>query len=116
MNILPNVIWRKKMSPKSTFNISYRGSTNFPSVTQLQDVVNLSDPTRVSSGNPDLKQSYIHFLSGRYTFINTQKGQSFFANIFMQTAQDYITNATYIPTDDSIIQHGIVLKLSLIHI
>ncbi|MEJ0103021.1 MAG: outer membrane beta-barrel protein [Bacteroidota bacterium] len=109
-NILPNLMWRKKVSAKSTFNILYRASTNFPSVTQLQDVVNLSDPTRVSSGNPDLKQSYSHFLSGRYTFINTQKGQSFFANIFLQAAQDYITNATFIATSDSIIQHGITLK------
>jgi len=109
-NILPNLMWRKKISAKSTFNILYRASTNFPSVTQLQDVVNLSDPLRVSSGNPELKQSYSHFLSGRYNFINTQKGQSFFANIFLQAAQDYITNATYIASADSIIQHGVTLK------
>ena len=109
-NILPNLLWRKKISGKSTINILYRASTNFPSVTQLQDVVNLSDPLRVSSGNPDLRQSYTHFLSGRYTFINTQKGQSFFANIFLQAAQNYITNATYIASADSLIQRGIVLK------
>lgn len=109
-NVFPNLMWRKKISAKSTFNILYRASTNFPSVTQLQDVVNLSNPLSVSSGNPELKQSYSHFLSGRYTFINTQKGQSFFANIFLQAAQDYITNATYIASVDSVIQHGIVLK------
>ncbi len=109
-NVLPNLLWRKKISGKSTINIFYRASTNFPSVTQLQDVVNLSDPLRVSSGNPDLKQSYAHFLSGRYTFINTQKGQSFFANIFLQAAQNYITNATYVASADSVVQHDIVLK------
>lgn len=109
-NVLPNLLWRKKVSAKSTFNILYRASTNFPSVTQLQDVVNLSNPLQVSSGNPGLKQSYSHFLSGRYTFINTQKGQSFFANVFLQAAQDYITNATYIASADSAIQHGIILK------
>ena len=58
-------------------------------------------------GNPALTQSYTHFLSGRYTFTNTQKGESFFANIFLQTAQDYITNAVYIVTGaDSVIQGG----------
>jgi hypothetical protein len=108
--LLPNLMWRKKVSAHSNFNIFYRASTNFPSVTQLQDVVNVSNPLRVSSGNPDLKQSYTHFLSGRYVFTNTRKGQSFFANIFLQAAQDYISNATYSPSADSLIQKGIVLK------
>lgn len=109
-NILPNLRWSRKVSPRSSFNIFYRASTNFPGVSQLQDVVNLSNPLRVSSGNPDLKQSYSHFVSGRYTFINTQKGKSLFANIFLQGTQDYISNATYIASADSVIQQGIVLK------
>ena len=70
----------------------YRASTNFPSVTQLQDVVNLNNPLRVSSGNPDLKQSYTHFLSGRYSYTNSKTSKSFFANLFLQTASDYISN------------------------
>lgn len=108
--VLPNMMWMKKISNRSNIRIFYRANTNFPSVTQLQDVVTTSDPLRVSSGNPDLKQSYTHFLSGRYTFTNTVKGQSFFANIFLQTAQDYISNATFSPSADSTIQQGIVLK------
>jgi hypothetical protein len=109
-NLLPNLQFRKKLSARSNVRIFYRARTNFPTVTQLQDVVNQSNPLRVSSGNPDLKQSYVHFISGRYVFTNTQKGQSFFANIFAQTAADYISNATFIPSADSVIQQGIVLK------
>lgn len=109
-NILPNAMWRKKISNYSNIRLFYRASTNFPSVTQLQDVVNLSDPLRVSSGNPELKQSYTHFLASRYTYTNSKTGRSFFANIFMQAASDYISNATYIAAADSTIQQGIVLK------
>ncbi|MBI1782476.1 MAG: TonB-dependent receptor [Sphingobacteriales bacterium] len=109
-NVLPNLMWRKKLSAKSNIRVFYRASTNFPSVTQLQDVVNISNPLRVSSGNPDLKQQYTNFLSGRYTFTNTNKGQSFFANIFLQATGNYISNATYIAGADSTIQKGIVLK------
>ena len=109
-NILPNAMWRKKISVTSNIRIFYRASTNFPSVTQLQDVVNLSNPLRVSSGNPGLKQSFTHFLSGRYTYSNSKTSRSFFANIFLQTANDYISNATYIAKEDSTIQKGIVLK------
>lgn len=110
-NVLPNLQWRKKISPKSSFSIFYRANTNFPSVTQLQDVVNNSNELRKSMGNPTLKQSYSHFLSGRYTFTNTQKGQSFFANVFLQAQNNYISNGLYIARlGDSTITQGNVLK------
>ena len=95
-NFLPNAMWRKKLSNYSNIRIFYRASTNFPSVTQLQDAINPANPLRISSGNPGLKQSYTHFLSGRYTYTNSKTSRSFFANIFLQTASDYISNATYI--------------------
>jgi hypothetical protein len=109
-NILPNLQWSRKISPKSSFRLFYRASTNAPSVNQLQDVVNSSNVLLLSSGNPDLKQQSSHFFSGRYTFTNTQKGQSLFANIFLQASQDYITNATFRASQDSVIQQGIILK------
>ena len=109
-NILPSLLWRKKFSVYSNIRLSYRASVNFPSVNQLQDVVNLSDPLRVSVGNPLLKQSYTNLLSGRYSYTNTKTSRSFFANIFLQTAQNYISNAVYIAQKDTIIQQGIKLN------
>ncbi len=109
-NFLPNARWRKKFSASSNIRIFYRASTNFPNVNQLQDVVNLTNPLRVSSGNPDLKQSYTHFLGSRYSYTNSKTSRSFFANVFLQTASDYITSATYIATNDSMIQQNLTLK------
>lgn len=109
-NILPNAMWRKKLSAYSNIRVFYRAYTNFPTVTQLQDVVNLTNPLRVSSGNPELKQSFSHFLGGRYSYTNTKTSRSFFANIFMQTAGDYISNAIYVAKQDSVIQQGIILN------
>jgi hypothetical protein len=103
-------MWRKKFSASSNIRLFYRASTNFPSVNQLQDVVNLSNPLRVSAGNPDLKQSYTHLLSARYTFINSKTSRSLFANVFLQTAGDYISNAIYIAQRDTVIQQGIKLR------
>ena len=108
--VLPNAMWRKKISPNANIRVFYRASTNFPSVTQLQDVVNLNNPLRVSSGNPDLDQSYTHFVTGRYSYTNSKTSRSFFANLMLQTASDYITNAIYIADQDSVIQQNIVLK------
>lgn len=109
-NILPNLMYRKKIGMYTNIRVFYRASTNFPSISQLQDVVNLSNPLRVSSGNPDLKQSYTNFLSGRYSYTNTKTGKSFFANLFLQTASDYISTATYVAAADSSIQQNIILK------
>jgi hypothetical protein len=97
-NFLPNLIFRRKLAKYSNIRIFYRASTNFPSVTQLQDVINLANPLRVSAGNPLLQQSYTQFLGSRFSYTNTK------------TTNDYITNATFIPTADSTIQNGIELK------
>ena len=109
-NFLPNFMWRKKLSTVSNIRIFYRASTSFPSVTQLQDVVNITNPLRVSIGNPLLRQSYTQFVAGRYSYTNTKTSQTFFANLFLQTAGNYITNATFIPSGDSTIQNGIKLQ------
>ncbi len=110
-NILPNLMWRKKISAASNIRLFYRASTNFPSVNQLQDVVNQTNPLFISSGNPGLKQSYTQFVATRYSYTNSKTSKSFFANLFLQTAGNYITNATYVPkAADSTIQNGIILQ------
>ena len=107
-NILPNAMLRLKLSTRSSLRLFYRASANQPSVTQLQDIVDrVSNSPYVVLGNPNLAQQTNNLLSTRYTFTNTGKGTLFVANIFLQNAKNYITNATYIPVlGDSIIAHG----------
>ena len=109
-NFLPNASWRKKISKYANVRMFYRASTSFPSINQLQDVVNLSNPLNVSSGNKDLEQSTTHFIGGRYTYTNTKTGRSFFTGVFTQATNNYISNATFVIQSDSSIQQGIVLR------
>lgn len=108
-NLLPNLMWNKKINAKNSIRLFYRGSTNAPSVNQLQDVINNNNPLFISSGNPDLKQQFSHTISSRYTFTNTSKGKSFFANLFLQQNANYIGNATYIATADSVLNSTVTL-------
>jgi len=108
-NILPNLMWRKKISAKTSINIMYRASTNAPSVNQLQDVIDNSNPILLSSGNPNLKQMVSNTLSTRFTYTNSQKSTSFFANLFVQQASNYIANATYTASADSLLSNGTIL-------
>lgn len=105
-NLLPNLMWRKKLSAKSNIRIMYRASTDAPSINQLQNVINNTNPLFLTTGNPDLKQQTSNLLSTRYTFTNTAKGQSFFANIYLQQVDNYVANATYIASKDSALSYG----------
>ncbi|MEP7255433.1 MAG: TonB-dependent receptor [Ferruginibacter sp.] len=108
-NVLPNLMWNKKLNAKNSIRLFYRANTNTPSVTQLQDVINNSNPLFISSGNPNLKQQVGNTLSGRYTYTNTGKSRSFFANVFLQQNSNYITNATYTALQDSVLNSSVTL-------
>jgi hypothetical protein len=108
-NILANAMARVKLSSKSNLRIIYRGSVSPPSVTQLQNVINNSNQFFYSTGNPDLQQQYTNNIITRYTYTNSAKSQSFFANIFFQTINDYVANATYTASQDSVLSSTVTL-------
>ena len=108
-NFLPNLQLRRKISRRSSIRIFFRTSVNPPSISQLQNVFNKNNPLIISTGNPNLKQQYTNSLVTRYTFTNTQSGQSLFANFFVQKTNDYISNAVFIAHNDSVLAPSIVL-------
>jgi hypothetical protein len=75
----------------------------------LQDVINNTNPLSLSTGNPDLQQQYTHSLIGRYSYTNSLKGQTIFANLFVQDTKDYVANASYIASKDSALTNSITL-------
>jgi len=109
-NILPNAMLRLKLSQRSNIRLMYRANTNQPTVTQLQDVYDITNAPFITAGNPELVQQFMHTLSGRYTFSNTGKGILVVANVFAQSGNNYITNATYVPQQDSLLTPDITLK------
>ncbi len=108
-NILGNIYARLKLSSKSNLRVIYRSSVNPPSVNQLQNVINNSNQFYYTTGNPDLKQQYTNNIITRYNYTNSVNGQSFFANIFFQTTKDYVANAVYTASQDSMLTNTITL-------
>lgn len=108
-NFLPRVMYRKKLSTYGNLRMFYGGRTDFPSVSQLQDVLSPSSSSmRVSIGNPNLKQSYSNFLMGRYSYANSKTSRSFFLMVFGQTSANYIANGIYLLRADTTINGTIV--------
>ena len=108
-NFLPNARVNLPLSAMASIRLFYRASTNAPSVNQLQDVINISNPLFISTGNSELDQQYSHRLGGRYQYTNPKKGISFFLNLFGSATSDYVASATYIAKRDSILTPTVTL-------
>jgi hypothetical protein len=109
-NALPSFMFNYKFNATSNIRIYYRTSTNAPSISQLQNVVDNSNPLLLRSGNPDLKQNYSHFLMVRYGLTNTTTAHSFFVFASANYTQNYIANATIIATKDTLLNGHVLLR------
>lgn len=107
--LLPSMRFSYKSSPRDELRIHYRSSTNNPSIQQLQNVVDISNPLALSTGNPELKEQNSHFIMTRYSTFSPD-----FSNIFLifgmvNFRTDYIANSTILARKDTLIENRIVL-------
>lgn len=107
-NILPNARLNYKFSKAKNLRIYYRSSTNIPSISQLQNVLDISNPLQVRSGNPELKQTFENNLNIRYGGFNAQTSRNTMLFINGNYTDNFISNATYILSSDSVIQGYLV--------
>lgn len=109
-NILPSVRIEYRPAQGMNFNLFYRTQTQTPSVTQLQNVIDNSNPLQLSAGNPNLSQQYTNTLVMRYNRTNIQTASTFFAVVSANFTSDYITNSTFIASKDTLLQEGVTLN------
>ena len=90
INVAPTLNFRYRFSKIHNLRIRYRGSTSQPSMSQLLDITDDSDPLNVTKGNPGLKPSFTNNLRIEY-------------NNFLQNHQRFIAaNMRYSNTRNSI--------------
>ncbi|MFY7889737.1 MAG: TonB-dependent receptor domain-containing protein [Spirosomataceae bacterium] len=95
-NLMPMLMLDYKLTAEKKLRLTYRTTTQAPSITQLQNVVNNSNPLVLSAGNPNLQQEFGHSLSTRYTYTNPLKATSFVAVLSGDYTLHPIGSATYI--------------------
>lgn len=100
-NLLPFASLRYTISPTKNLRIFYRTSTNAPSITQLQNVVDNSNPLQLRAGNPDLEQEFSQLFTLRYNSTNTEKATSFFAYVNAGLSTNNISNGVFTATRDT---------------
>lgn len=108
--ILPRVMLRYEFSKNSNLRLMYRTSTRNPQITQLQEVVDNSNPLQLSVGNEDLNQQVENRYIARYAYNNPDKRINFFAFAYIRNTSNYITNSTWIAQQDSVTVDGVFLS------
>lgn len=78
LNVLPNAQLQIGKNRYRNFRLFYNGTTQNPSVTQLQPIEDISDPLNITRGNPDLKQSFSNAFRVNYTTFDPYTMKSFF--------------------------------------
>jgi hypothetical protein len=102
-NILPNARIDYKISKKTSIRANYRTSTNAPSVTQLQPVIDITNSSRFSLGNPNLIPAYSHRVSSNFRYANSEKFTNLGFNVFGNYTLDPIGNQIRIMEKDTVI-------------
>ncbi len=100
-NWLPNLMFNYKFTKLTNLRVMYRASTNAPSISQLQKVIDNSNSLLLSTGNPSLNQEIRHFAMARLSTSNKDKTANLFGMLFFQAIQDYIGNATFRTSNDT---------------
>lgn len=109
-NIMPNAFFTYSPSRTTNLRIFYRTSTNTPSITQLQNVIDNSNPLLLRTGNPDLTQQYSHMFITRFNTTNPKRAQTFFMFGNLNYNANYLGTSTLIASRDTILSEGITLN------
>jgi hypothetical protein len=110
LNLLPMGMFRYSFSSARNIRIFTRSFTQTPQLSQLQNVVNNSNPLLLSTGNPNLKQQTSYMLATRYSAANMAKSTSFFVYINATYGNNYIANSSLIAANDTLLANEILLQ------
>ncbi len=109
ISVLPRIIFNYKFSQSKNLRLMYRSNVTPPTISQLQNVVNNSNPLLLNTGNPQLKEDFEQSLIARYGATNASKATTFLVYMYANYIQNYIGNASFIPLGDSVLSNGTAL-------
>jgi hypothetical protein len=92
-NFFPTASFNFTPVRSKNLRFRYSGRTNQPTIYQLQNVLNVSDPLHVTTGNPDLKQEFNHNFNLSYNTFNVLTYRLFNAGVNFSTTSNRIVNS-----------------------
>ena len=92
VNFSPTFDFRYRFSKISNLRINYRGTTSQPSMSDLIDITDDSDPLNITKGNPGLKPSFTNRFRLFYNTYIEKHQQAFMTNINYSNTRNSISN------------------------
>ena len=93
-NFFPTASFNYNLGTKKSIRFNYRGSTRAPSITQLQDVLNVNNSFNYRIGNPNLQQEFNNNVTFTYNTFNPTNFLYLNANLTAGTTSNKIVNST----------------------
>ncbi|HPG10808.1 MAG TPA: outer membrane beta-barrel family protein [Chitinophagaceae bacterium] len=93
VNYFPTANFNFTPSRNKTLRFRYNGRTNQPSITQLQNVLDVSDQLNQSIGNPDLKQEFTNSFNLNYRSFDMLTFKFLSASLNYTTTGNKIVNS-----------------------
>ena len=92
-NFYPTAVFQYQFTRTKNLRFRYSGRTNQPTVSQLQDVVDPSDPLYVTSGNPNLQQEFTNNFNLNYNSFNVSTFKYISASLRFENTLNKIVNS-----------------------
>ncbi len=91
LNLFPKVNFFYNFKPQTRLSFNYSGSTQQPTIQQIQPVVENNDPLNVFIGNPDLEPAFNHRFNVYFNDYKVLKQRGIFANASFNLINNAIT-------------------------
>lgn len=109
-NLMPKGSLQLKLATRGQWRVFYNTSTQIPSVSQLQRVIDNNNPLAITTGNPDLRQSFTHNVGYRLNLTDSSRTKNYFWFFNLNEVRDYVANAQIITARDTFLtDYGIRL-------
>ncbi|MCX6180918.1 MAG: outer membrane beta-barrel protein, partial [Bacteroidetes bacterium] len=102
-NVLPNAMFRYKISKNADWRVNLRDRIDLPSANQLQEVWNNNNPLLLSIGNAQLKPQNVWVLYNRFSYTNPVNSSNWMIFVMFRKIENYISNSTTLLKSDSLI-------------
>ncbi len=94
VNLFPQAFFNYTFTKNRRLRFYYRGTTQQPSLSQLQPVPDNSNPLNIKVGNPDLKPSFTNSFRLNYRSFDMSNYHMFFAMLNFSTVSNDIVNSS----------------------
>lgn len=93
VNLFPKLNFSYNFKPQTRLGFNYNGSTQQPTIQQIQPVPENNDPLNIFIGNPDISPAFNHRFSLWFNDYKVLKERGIFANASLNLTDNTITTS-----------------------